>query len=416
MKKMNMKIYRFSLFWSDIQPNRGEFNRAAIGRYADMVYTLKKNKIEPMVTLWHFEHPEWLEAEGGPLSDSFVEMYSRYVKYVVEELRGVKYWITVNEPNIYGICTHILCSFPCTSPGFSIKKAHRIISNLLMCHVNAYNIISRTFEYKVNISFAINVQPFWPEHKYSLIETQIAELVNQFNYIIFDAIETGIAKFTFAGVTVFQMKVCDEKIPLDFISINHYNGQWVTLNWKHWDGIPLLSMQSHIYETSDFNWCVAYDSLASTVRWVNDRWNKNNLDIVITENGISDKSDRLRRKHLQLTLLFLKNAMKKYDLPVTKYIHWSLLDNYEWADGYSQHFGLIGIEPDEVALSYRSKNEHNKEQKGEYKRVPRQSAEIYMKIAAQFQQKKMGTDEVDVNIENKSYDFKKRITTGQINI
>jgi beta-glucosidase len=387
MKKMNMKVYRFGLSWSDIEPAKDLFDDDAINRYVEMVDILTKNGITPMVTLWHFEHPEWLEAEGGVLSGNFEERYAKYVEKVVDSLKNVKFWFTVNEPNIYGILTHLLCSFPCVNAGFSITKTLETIQVLLKCHVCGYNIIHEKLGEEAKVSFAINVQPFLPEHKYSLIETQIAEVVNQFNYVVFDAIETGVAKFTFAGIKVIERPVCSGKIKQDFISINHYNYQWITLNWKHWDaGIPLLSMQGHIYETSDFKWCVAYDSLANTVRWVNDKFNPDHLDIVISENGISDESDKLRKKHIQLTLLYLKNAMEKYSIPVTTYIHWSLLDNYEWAYGYEQHFGLIGIETDVNAAEVRK----NKKADGQtnYKRVPRQSAEIYMKIAALSLKKK----------------------------
>ena len=478
MKKMNMKAYRFSLSWSDIEPEEGKFNPIAFEKYKQMISTLQSNNIEPLITLHHFEHPQWLEEKGGVLNPDFVSYFKRYTEKVLNELKNVnpvKYWFTINEPNIFSFLTYLFHQFPCPETSFfslislskieKIDKAiplpvrilfllniffHSIFSTivgvilpegkevgsnffiliyiiltvvhviytiafffyifffifklavtiytlvkdlqnslnslltLMICHQEGYKIIHEYIP-DAKVSFANHIQPFWPEHKYSLFETVLAYVFNLFNTFVLNCVQHGYFQIFFVKYVVQE-----KPLGLDYIGINHYNGQWITYSYKHWDIGFLRSMQPHIYEMSETNWCITYDSLAKTIQWINEKWNPRHLDIIISENGIADDTDKQRRKFLQLTLYYLKEYMEKYNLPVKMYLHWSLLDNYEWADGYTKHFGLIDIIPDEIGKRKRSRKPQDDNEEindettnvGHYTRIPRPSAEIYMKIAA----------------------------------
>ena len=101
LKKLNLNSFRFSLEWSRIEPEEGKFDKEAIKHYRRVLEELKKNDIEPFVTLWHWTSPLWLTGKGGESSKHFIFYFERFVQKITGEYKDlVKYWMTINEPTL----------------------------------------------------------------------------------------------------------------------------------------------------------------------------------------------------------------------------------------------------------------------------------------------------------------------------
>jgi beta-glucosidase/6-phospho-beta-glucosidase/beta-galactosidase len=146
---------------------------------------------------------------------------------------------------------------------------------------------------------------------------------------------------------LFEYPIAGLKQSLDYVAINHYTILFASINPFDWSGRKecpvLLSNFTRKFDVSDFQWTLIPESLGMTLFWVQQRWNEKNLPIVVSEHGIADKTDSKRPGFTTGSLAWLKYYMEQEKLPVTKYLHWSLTDNYEWAEGYTQHFGLVAV-------------------------------------------------------------------------
>ena len=188
----------------------------------------------------------------------------------------------------------------------------------------------------------------------------------------FHGIPGLLLKLLFHGFWIITI-VLHYEIPsiigaLDYISINHYFCGYISINpqdWGQFNGafLPLYTLGQKFLATSDFGWGLNPASLAGTCQWINDQFNPNHLPILVTEHGIADASDTKRQWFLKESLTHLSILVNR-GLNVTGYIHWSLLDNYEWAEGRKMKFGL-----------YQTNYETQE-------RIPRESAKIYSRIIA----------------------------------
>lgn len=364
MRSMNMRRYRFGVSWAALERADGEFDSAYLQRYVSMCDALMRSGIEPMVTLLHFEHPEWLEREGGVLSPRFVELFARFADFVVSGLRGhCRLFFTINEPFVF--------AFNCYAAGVwmpahhSLSELFRCVAALMEAHARAYHIIHEMIP-DAKVSFADNIVPFYPRNKYNLLEVLIARVANLYNIPILESVNTGVLKFGLFGINVFTKRIEGLKDSYDFISVNHYFCGWASLRPRDWDRHafpPPLSGRLDKYQPSDFGWPIIPSSLATSVQWIHERYNPRNVDIIVSEHGIADQTDEKRPRYLLDSLAYLKYVKEKCNVPVSGYLHWSLLDNYEWAEGYKMKFGLIEV------------NMENQERKEKV------SADLYRKIA-----------------------------------
>jgi len=345
MKSMYLKRYRFGVSWSALHPDPDRFDADYIKKYIEICRKLRSAGIEPMITLMHFEHPSWLEERGGILSSEFVSQFAKFTRFVVEALKDeCKWWFTINEPSVMSQNGYYRGVFP---PGHkNTKEYYKAVAQHMASHAAAYHIIHEIIP-DAKVSFAENVNPFYPMHEWSIIESAVASYHNNFNTSVLDSLLTGKVEFTFMGFVLFSETIEGLKDSWDFIAINHYFCNWASIDPRDWDRgcpEPLISMKLKTYNSNDFGWSIAPDSMAIVLRWVNDNWNPNKLEMIVSEHGIADASDEKRRWFMVDTLANLKEARDKYNVPLTTYLHWSLLDNYEWAMGYSMKFGLVKVD------------------------------------------------------------------------
>jgi beta-glucosidase len=191
---------------------------------------------------------------------------------------------------------------------------------------------------KAKVSYAKNLAPVVPRHRWSVLEAVGAWVLNVYNRIGFHVFQTEKVNLWGHSRTVEGIRG-----KLDFISLNHYFVLFVTIfpsEWGKFDNntVPGLTYGEMELETSDFGWGLMGNSLAETVRWVNAIHNPRKLPFLISEHGCADRTDQKRQRFLVDSLLYLSEVAK--EIPITAYLHWSLLDNYEWAEGTAMRFGL----------------------------------------------------------------------------
>ena len=327
ISELGLNSYRFSVEWSRIEPTEGTWNNDALAVYSNMVDDLLERGIRPVVTLHHFSHPQWWEAKGGFADRANAPHFVRYCERVFEVLSDrVETWITINEPTVFSTMGYTLGMFP---PGHrSLRATLRVMRNLLLAHADVYQALKK-IRPEVRIGIAKNVTLFDPKNRWSPIDWPLARLLEWFwNGAWRSGVENG---------RMFFGDVSAAKGTLDFVGLNYYTHVLVGPA-----SVSLLKMKfpkrAHEVAT-EFGYPMYAEGLRRALDWLAPL----GLPIEITENGVADANDTLRTEHLKRHLWVLSQAIQDgHD--VRSYHHWSLMDNFEWAEGYSMRFGLHHVD------------------------------------------------------------------------
>ena len=319
-KSMNNNAHRFSIEWSRIEPEEGKFNQQEIEHYRKVLQALRVRGLDPFVTLHHFTNPIWFAKKGGWTNKKAPEYFARYVEYVVDKLKEeVVYWITVNEPFVVS-CAGYLPIQGYTSnrwPPFKkndILRFFSCIKNMAKAHTRAYKIIHSHNE-KAQVGIA-NSNVYFEAYR------------GRF----FSRIAVQIAKYFWNELFLNRIKK-----HMDFVGINYYSHNRIHVRFSH----PLSwSNQNENKEVSDFGWEVYPEGIYHVVKEIYKKYKK---PIYITENGISDADDDQRPDFIKNNLKWLHKAIQEGS-DVRGYFYWSLLDNFEWAEGFTQRFGLVEVD------------------------------------------------------------------------
>lgn len=306
VKKMNMTSLRFSVEWSRIEPDEGRWSSEAIDYYKRYVAELKKHGIEPVITLFHFTLPVWFAEKGGFENRSNIKYFVRFSEKILSELgRDVTYVITVNEPDVYAYESYYLGHWP---PAKQSKRAlYQVTANLAVAHNRAAKAIhSLNRGYKVSV--AKNSNYFYAGDNAAL-SVKSASFMQYFQD------------------DYFLKKVYKS---CDFLGVNFYFSNRVYGYRVH---------NPHV-QTSDLGWDMSPDDLEHVLEHL---YRKYKLPLIVTENGCADMSDKKRQWWLSRTILALQRALAE-GVDVRGYLHWSLLDNFEWDKGKWPRFGLVEVD------------------------------------------------------------------------
>lgn len=338
-QSIGLTAYRFSLEWSRIEPSIGVFDEVALEHYRQMIISLRSKRIEPIVTLNHFSIPIWLVKQGGWLSKNSPELFAQYVQKATETLGSdVHYWITINEPAVYTYKSYMMGQWP---PGEkSTKKAFKVVQNLARAHVLAYGKIKDVYAQKgwkePMIGIAQQVLIFAPCSARSLWDRLSANLRDQvINHLFVQALIRGKAKV----FGVFSIRLPKART-LDFIGLNYYTREYVrNRGFLLADVLGAECVSENPYTRKNcLGWEVYPQGLYTFIK----AFSKYKLPILISENGMCTNDDTLRSEFIVDHLKAVALAMSE-GAPVIGYLYWSLLDNYEWAEGFAPRFGLIEV-------------------------------------------------------------------------
>lgn len=365
MKEIGIKGYRFSISWSRIIPDgTGEINEKGVKFYSDLIDELLKNGIEPYVTLFHWDYPYELYKKGGWLNSDSVKWFADYAKTVVELFSDrVKYFITLNEPQCFigqGYLEEI------HAPGLAVgyRDIFQMAHNVLKAHGAAVIEMRKSAKQDIKIGYAPTGYACYPA---SENEADIKAAYDQMFKCpsLNDAVMWNISwwcdpvylgKYPEDGLEMYKeflpeiteedMKLINQ--PLDFMGQNIYNGPEYKAGE---DGNPECVERKIGYPRTSIGWPVTPECLRWGPKFLYERYK---LPIYITENGMAAHDtvsldgkvhDPNRIDFLNRYLLELEKASDD-GVDVRGYFLWSLMDNFEWSQGYFERFGIIYVDFD----------------------------------------------------------------------
>jgi beta-glucosidase len=383
MKRLGIRAYRFSFSWPRILPQgTGEVNEAGVQFYQDMVDELIKNQIIPYATLFHWDYPAALQKRGGWLNPESPLWFESYAELIAKRFAGkIKYYFTINEPQCIvglGYVNGI------HAPGLKLSDKDNFLAahHVLLAHGRAVKALRKyggsdlhiglaqcgriktpqtsseadidaarraTFDVPANCFDAVFSVAFWSDPIFK------GEYPQEFREKFADVMPR---------IEADDMEIISQ--PLDFYAQNSYNSACVRADGSGWKEVPFPVGNAK----TAIGWPVTPDCLYWGAKFLYENYKK---PIIISENGMPAHDavsldggvhDPNRIDFLHRYLLALKKAADE-GTDIAGYFQWSLMDNFEWASGYNDRFGLIYID-------YQTQQ-----------RIPKDSAYWYQKVMAQ---------------------------------
>ncbi len=339
-EELGANAYRLSIAWERIEPEKGKWNLEAIAHYEKIVTALRARHLEPFVTLHHFVLPKWLAAEGGLLAPDFPKYFERYGMLVVDRLSAapfsVRYWMTFNEPGVLARGGYLVGDWP---PGEKDQTAKALLAmkNMAEAHlllVRACDASHPTLQWGI----AHHIRDFQPKSSANPVAWLASQLVDWiFNRQFLNSLD-GKIFFWAPGVWPLRKKVDlgERKYALDFLGINYYGRSLVSFSLKP----PFIEAEEGPGQKTDIGWEIYPAGLKNVLKHNYARYH---LPILISENGVADRDDRFRCQFIKDHVAAMQAAQAE-GVEVLGYLHWSLTDNFEWAEGLHQRFGLVAID------------------------------------------------------------------------
>jgi beta-glucosidase len=307
-KLLNNNIIRFGFEWSRIQTGKDTWNVEAIKQYRQMLESAKAKGLSTAITLWHWPLPLWIAESGGWDNPETVKHFAAYAEVVTKELGGlVDYWFSMNEPTIHVLNGYLRGNFP---PNIRNPfKAWRVFKNLVAGHKAAYEVIHKNYP-RAEVSANLMFNYFEPARHWFFPEILLAKIMHYY------------WNENFIG------KIRDH---IDFIGAHYY---------FHDRMVWYPPFRRNLNEkVSDIGWEIFPEGIYHVLKFLK----KFGLPIMITEHGIADAEDKYRKEYIIDSLAFVHQAISE-GANVIGYMHWSLMDNFEWAQGYTKKFGLYKVD------------------------------------------------------------------------
>jgi beta-glucosidase len=338
MRDLGMTAHRFSVEWSRIEPTPGVFDSSAIDRYRAMLDGLLARGIEPMICLHHFSNPLWLWKQGSWERPEIVERFQAFVRYTVSALSDLcSRWLTINEPQVYVNHGYVEGIFPPRKQ--EIRAALRVYRHMALAHGVAYQTIHALQPHAQvgNASALRAFRPLRPKHLGDQAASALWRYLGE--ELWWQAVRNG-RLVPPLGWGDFHPALRDS---FDFIGINYYtrtlmrftpdpqrlfgtreNPQGAELSDSGRDGPYSWFAPEGLYDL-----CMEMSALGKP--------------IYITENGLPDADDDQRPRWLLAHLAAVQRAISN-GADVRGYYHWTLVDNFEWAEGWGLRFGLVALD------------------------------------------------------------------------
>jgi len=367
MKQLGLKTYRFSISWPRILPEgTGKVNEAGIQFYSDLVDELLANGIQPYATLYHWDLPLCLQEKGGWCNRESIRWFTEYTALVADRLGDrVKHFFTFNEISVFikGIITGVHAPGIQTTPDYYVKAFH----NILCAHGAAVKTLREKVE-GVKVGFAPAILPFVPETEKDVeaCRKTLFSAKRTINGVADNALRMFINvpsmcldPIVFGKYPADGLEVIEQYLPenwqadmalisqqVDFIAYNCYQGRTTRDDGR---GGVIIVPNKIGYPRTAIGWPVNPPCIYWVARFL---WERYKLPLYITENGMSAHDwisldgkchDPNRIDYLNRHLLELEKAIDE-GVQVSGYFQWSLMDNYEWAEGYFDRFGLIYVD------------------------------------------------------------------------
>lgn len=307
VKDLNLNAFRFTIEWSRIEPEEGEWNESEVAHYRDYIKELRRQKIEPFLNIWHWTTPVWFAEKDGFEKAENIKYFTRFVRKISEELIDeVEYVITLNEPNVDATFSYLMNLHPPAER--SVIKFMKVYWNLAKAHREAYKILKKR---KPTLQVGL--------------ATQLANIQAKRPHNYLDQITTQLMRYFWNWWFLRKIRKYQ-----DFVGINYYFSDYYSgIGRKHNPKVPI----------NDMGWYMEPEGIYPLLLRT---WARFKKPIFITENGLADAHDQHRQWWIEQTVIAMERAISE-DVDVRGYFHWSLLDNFEWQDGWWPKFGLVAV-------------------------------------------------------------------------
>jgi beta-glucosidase len=381
-KHLGMKTHRYSIAWPRVQPGgQGAANAKGLDYYKRVTDELLAAGIRPFPTLYHWDLPQPLEDAGGWPNRDTAARFADYTKIVIDALGDrIKQWCIFNEPKTFTHCGYWQGNH---APGRTDPLAFlRATHTVNLAQGMAFRAI-KAANPKLEVGGVFDTQPTYPATQREADKLAAQRWYKFANlWFLYPALKGGYPDGVLPAAeqaALLGWKDGDEatvRAALDFVGINYYSS-WIVADAPNGNGVPGLNTKAEWatnyppHHRTDNGWDIYpkgfYDILKDMAE------HTGRIPIEITENGAAYNTapgvdghvhDRARIAWVRAHLLELSRAIRD-GVPVRAYHHWSLLDNFEWADGYSQRFGLVYVD-------FKTQ-----------KRIPKDSAQWFANVIAE---------------------------------
>ena len=397
-KAMGLKVFRLGIDWSRVEPSPGVIVEAELDHLVDVLTAVRAAEMEPVLTLWHWTVPLWVQnpnpaAEGGRVDlfaandGAIVDAFEGFVRAVIPRVKGlVDTYTVLNEPFSMISAGYLAGQFP---PGalINIPSATNCGINLVFMHARAFDVIKELDDVDADgeggasfVGLTMTANAFYPKTPGNTQEEFAAEQISYvFNDWIPTALTTGAVDVDLNGEidrddTVPPEGIYDELIGrLEFIGVQYYGPILVKDDVLFRDLAPLFALP--LYTVDDYDVTVPHNGnkreiRASGLRDTLDIYTKYNLPIILTENGTttnrppvfsSDDEDdpertltELPRDEAQAAMFIVEHLYEvglalERGVDIRGYYHWTLVDNFECTEGFTQRFGAYTIDVEDPA-------------------------------------------------------------------
>ncbi|OXA40455.1 myrosinase 1 [Folsomia candida] len=389
LKNMGATTYRFSLSWARILPNGtvDNINAKGIEYYDKLINLLIKNGIEPVVTLYHWDLPQHLQdLTGGWPSEEMIPYFVQYAELAFSKFGDrVKTWTTFNEAWVVCLIGYGEGVF---APGIKeiSETPYKCAHTILKAHAQTYRMFDEKFRPKFGGKLGIVIDSGWyiAADENDPKDVDAVERALQFKHglfaspLVFGKYPDIVRKYVDEksqneGRSSSRLPTFDEEWStflsggvVDFLGLNHYTTQMVSA--KPTRGPPswytdqdLSTYQDDAWPKSASSWLrVVPSGFRHILNWIKNTYG--NIEVLVTENGFSDTADADWNDDDRVNYFkqYTNNMLKAVTIDgcnVTGYLGWSLLDNFEWASGYTERFGVHWVnfsDPDRTRTPKKS--------------------------------------------------------------
>ncbi|MBL8159767.1 glycoside hydrolase family 1 protein [Candidatus Saccharibacteria bacterium] len=308
LEQLGLNAFRFSIEWSRIQPaSEHDWEDEAVDHYRRYLQSLKKRGITPVVTLWHFTHPVWFEAKGAFEQRRNIRYFVRYVQRLMQELgEDIEYVVPINEPDTYALESYARVEWPAPHP--TRLNGLKVYWNLLAAHRQVYRLLKQQRGQHYQVGFNKGYAYY-----YTADGAWNSRLAAWGAYLLADDLVMALLRRQY-----------------DYVAVNYYFA--VRLRGFRVNNPPNEPL-------SDMGWGMQPQYLAPVLVRLYRRCKK---PILVTETGVADVDDKYRKWWITENLKAL-SAARKQGVKLIGYMHWALLDNFEWAHGRWPCFGLVAV-------------------------------------------------------------------------
>ncbi|MEO5689820.1 MAG: family 1 glycosylhydrolase [Burkholderiaceae bacterium] len=373
-QSMGLNAFRFSIEWARLFP-RADMTApdpAGVAYYKALIGEMKARGITPFVTLFHFASPAWFfepDAAGkkGWERQDAMASWQRYVDAVgASFIPDITQWCTLNEPMVYLYSGYIEGTYPPLERRNRVEDAAPVLVALLRAHAIAYRTLHRVAAQRhaeANVGIAENTLSFEPLRNWAPLDRLSAQAIDQaWNWDFLDAIQTGRLKM---ANTAIDVQIVGLDRTEDYVGINYYSRTYIKADLFHPDAPQILLHDPDASDEpfNDLGWASYPHGFYLILTKAAQRYGR---PIYVLENGTADRAgnDVARQAFLREHVREAWLAHERGGADIRSYIHWSLFDNFEWAEGFDARFGLVGVDYENG-----------------FRRTPRPSATVFADIA-----------------------------------